>query len=139
MLTRLDLQAGLPRRAALRGLLPRAAVDVASVTATVEPIVADVRARGEAAVTDATQRFDGVTLTSIKVDASELARALETLDPQVRSALEVAIARVRQVHAAQRPGEVTTEVAPGGTVTHVPGPTSWLSSPMVNRTLPEST
>jgi histidinol dehydrogenase len=117
VLTRLDLQAGLPRRAALRGLLPRAAVDVASVTATVEPIVADVRARGEAAVTDATQRFDGVTLTSIKVDASELARALETLDPQVRSALEVAIARVRQVHAAQRPGEVTTEVAPGGTVT----------------------
>lgn len=27
--------------------------------------------------------------------------------------------------------------APGGTVTHVPAPTSWLSSPMVNRTLPD--
>ena len=117
MLTRLDLRAGLPRRAALRGLLPRAAVDVASVTATVEPIVADVRTRGEIAVREATQRFDGVTLTSIRVDENELGRALADLDPQVRAALEVAIARVRKVHAAQRPSDVVTEVAPGGTVT----------------------
>lgn len=117
MLTRVDLRSGTPDRATLRGLLPRAALDVAAATAAVEPIVADVRARGEAAVRDATARFDSVTLDSLKVDSSELSRALAALDPEVRAALETAIARVRLVHEAQRPTEVTTQVAPGGTVT----------------------
>jgi histidinol dehydrogenase len=117
MLTRVDLRAGTPDRATLRGLLPRAAVDVVAATATVEPIVEDVRERGVAAVREATARFDGVTLDSIKIDEVELARALDGLDPAVRTALEVAIARVRLVHAAQRPADVTTEVVPGGTVT----------------------
>jgi histidinol dehydrogenase len=117
VLTRLDLRAGLPQRSALRGLLPRAAVDVASVAAAVEPIVADVRSRGEAAVREATQRFDGVALDSIRVDSLALEQALKSLDPAVRAALEVAIERVRLVHAAQRPADVTTQLAPGGTVT----------------------
>lgn len=117
MLTRVDLRSGTPDRATLRGLLPRAALDVAAATAAVEPIVADVRARGEAAVRDATARFDSVTLDSLKVDSSELSRALAALDPEVRAALETAIARVRLVHEAQRPTDVTTQVAPGGTVT----------------------
>jgi histidinol dehydrogenase len=111
-----DLRAGTPDRATLRGLLPRAAVDVAAVTAAVEPILADVRARGAAAVAEATARFDGVTLESMQVDTADLARALAALDPPVRAALEVAIERVRLVHAAQRPADVTTQVVPGGTV-----------------------
>jgi histidinol dehydrogenase len=117
VLTRVDLRSGPPDRAALRGLLPRAAVDVAAATATVEPIVADVRARGAEAVRDATARLDGVALESIQVDPAELAEALQALDPDVRTALEVAIERVRLVHTAQRPAEVTTQVVPGGTVT----------------------
>ncbi len=51
MLRRLDLRAApLPRSAALRGLLPRAELDVEHATATVAPIVADVRTRGAAAL-----------------------------------------------------------------------------------------
>ncbi len=117
VLTRVDFRAGTPDRATLRELLPRAAVDVAVAMATAEPIVADVRARGEAAVREATARFDGVSLDSIRVDPTELARALSALEPEVRAALEVAIDRVRLVHAVQRPADVTTEVVPGGTVT----------------------
>jgi len=117
VLTRVDLRSGTPDRASLRGLLPRAAVDVAAATAVVEPIVADVRARGEAAVREATARLDSVTLDSIRVDAAELEQALTALDPAVRAALEVAIARVRLVHEAQRPADVTTQVVPGGAVT----------------------
>jgi histidinol dehydrogenase len=117
VLTRLDLRGGTPDRTKLRGLLPRATVDVATVTAVVEPIVADVRARGEVAVREATARLDGVSLDAIRVDESWLAQALESLDPTVRAALDEAIARVRLVHAAQRPADSTTQVVPGGTVT----------------------
>jgi histidinol dehydrogenase len=117
VLTRLDLRAATPDRATLRGLLPRAAVDVAAVTATVEPIVADVRARGLAAILDATERFDGVRLEHLRVPNELAEAALENLDKDVRTALEVAIERVRLVHAAQRREDVTTQVVPGGTVT----------------------
>jgi histidinol dehydrogenase len=117
VLPRVDLRSGTPDRATLRGLLPRAALDVAAATAAVEPIVADVRSRGEAAIRDATARLDAVTLDAIRVDASALTRALAELDPTVRTALEVAISRVRLVHEAQRPADATIQVVPGGTVT----------------------
>jgi histidinol dehydrogenase len=117
VLVRVDLRAATPDRTTLHGLLPRAAVDVAAVVAAVEPIVADVRNRGEAAIREATARLDGVELGSIRVAAAELEAALAALDPDVRAALEVAIERVRAVHAAQRRTDVTTQVVPGGSVT----------------------
>ncbi len=117
MLTRRDLRGSRPDRAELAGLLPRAAVDVAAVVAVVEPIVTDVRQRGEAAVIDATERFDGIRPATLRVPAKALTAALQELDPAVRAALEVAIERVRVVHTAQRRTNVTTQVVPGGTVT----------------------
>ena len=49
--------------------------------------------------------------------AAELNRALDELDPAVRTALEIAIERARTVHAAQRRTDTVTEVVPGGVVT----------------------
>jgi histidinol dehydrogenase len=150
VLTRLDLRAATPDRATLRGLLPRAAVDVAAAMAAVEPIVADVRARGVAAIREATGRLDGVTLDTVRVDPTELSRALAELDPDVRTALEVAIERVRVVHAAQRREDVTTQVVPGGTVTerwvpvrrvglYVPGGLAMYPSSVVMNVVPAQT
>ena len=99
---RVDLRAATPDRATLRGLLPRAAVDVAAVIAAVEPIVADVRDRGEAAIREATARFDGVSSVRSGSLKTSSTAALAELDPDVRAALEVAIERVRVVHADQR-------------------------------------
>ena len=91
-------------------------MDVAAAVAAVEPIIADVRRRGADAIREATARFDGVTLAGIRVDPAELAAALAGLDPDVRAALEVALERVRLVHAAQRRTDVEVRVVPGGTV-----------------------
>src|SRR5690606_33892950 len=107
----------LPERAELRGLLPRASVDVAAAAAAVEPIIDDVRRRGADAVRDATARLDGVRLEEFRVDPGEIDSALSALDPTVRAAIEVAIERVRLTHADQRRQDVTTRVVPGGTVT----------------------
>jgi histidinol dehydrogenase len=100
-----------------RGVLPRAALDVAAAVDAVRPVCDDVRDRGDAAVRDATARFDRVELTDIRVSEAALKDALEQLDPAVRDALEEAARRAKLVHEAQRPRDVTVEVAPGSRVT----------------------
>jgi histidinol dehydrogenase len=114
VLTRIDLRGSTadPRR-----LLPRAALDVAAAMDVVRPVVEAVRDHGARAVVDATERFDGVRLASLRVPATEITAAADALDPVLRAALLEAIARARKVHADQRREDVTTQVVPGGTVT----------------------
>jgi histidinol dehydrogenase len=100
-----------------RDVLPRAAVDVESVLATVRPIVEDVRDRGAAAVLEWGERLDGIRPPSLRVPQEALDAALGSLDPAVRSALEESIRRARLVHRDQRRTDHTTTVVPGGTVT----------------------
>jgi histidinol dehydrogenase len=97
--------------------LPRARVDVEAAVAAVAPIVADVHARGAEAVRAATEKFDGVTLKSLRVPAEAIRAAAERLDPAVAAGLRTAIAHARMVHAAGRRHDVTIDVVPGGTVT----------------------
>jgi histidinol dehydrogenase len=113
----MDLRGRALHHRELRGVVPRAALDVEHAVATVRPICDDVRDRGVAALLDLTERFDGVRLTDVRVPAAALAEALERLDPLVRAALEESVRRARLVHADQRRTDRTTQVAPGGTVT----------------------
>ncbi len=114
VISRIDLRGSTqdPREA-----LPRAELDVEAAVEKVRPICDDVRRRGVAALIEITERFDGVRLTDIRVPAEALRRALDELDPQVRTALEESIRRARLVHRDQRRTDITTEVVPGGTVT----------------------
>ncbi len=92
-------------------------MDVEQALEVVRPICAQVRDGGVAALIDLTERFDGVRLTSIRVPAEALQRALADLDPAVRAALEESIRRARLVHSEQRRVDHTTQVVPGGSVT----------------------
>ncbi|CAM04963.1 histidinol dehydrogenase [Saccharopolyspora erythraea NRRL 2338] len=117
MLTRTDLRGRVPSNAELRATLPRAEMDVEHVLHQVRPVIESVRDDGVRAVLDHTEKFDRVRPERVRVGADELRRALDELDPAVRSALEESIARARKVHADQRRTDTTTRVAPGGTVT----------------------
>ncbi len=97
--------------------LPRAQLDIAAALAAVGPLIEDVRHRGEDAVMDASQRFDGVRPTTLRVPASEIEVALAALDPRVRDALGISIAHARMGHGVQVPAEIVTEIVPGGTIT----------------------
>ena len=91
--------------AALARLTVLAGDDSASVEAAVTAILADVRARGDAAVLEYTKRFDGVAAPSVAalaIPPVELAAACEALAPQERQALETAAARIRAFHERQR-------------------------------------
>jgi histidinol dehydrogenase len=63
----------------------------------VRDIIADVRARGDAALIDYSQRFDRVDLKKlgIAVAADEIARAEADCEPEVLAALDFAHARIR--------------------------------------------
>ncbi len=116
MLRRIDLRGRTPGTIEIRGLLPRAPVQVESALASVAAICDDVRARGALAVRDLTKRFDGVDLASLRVPAQVLAAALADVDASVRAALVEAARRARLVHEAQLHADVEIEVAPGGRV-----------------------
>ena len=93
-------EAGAPAAAAeaLRALTPAGV----SVSGTVSEIVASVRTRGEQALLEYVERFDGMTspAASLRVSPEELQAALDQLDPAVRAGLEIAIANVRAVAEA---------------------------------------
>ncbi|WP_335931574.1 histidinol dehydrogenase [Streptomyces sp. PTD5-9] len=118
MISRIDLRGdALPEGGALRDLLPRAEFDVEAALEKVRPLCEDVHHRGDAALIEYAERFDGVRLERVRVPAAALTEALAGLDPLVRAALEESIARATRVHAEQRRAPHPVRVVPGGTVT----------------------
>ena len=89
--------------AALLASKREATVDVAD---TVSSIIADVRARGDAALLELTAKFDGMqagSMAELAVPRSEIDAALDGLTPALRDSLETAAARIRAFHARQLP------------------------------------
>jgi histidinol dehydrogenase len=78
-------------------------------------IVEDVRARGDAAVIEATARLDGYTLapSELVLGRSEIERRARVLDPVDRTAIAEAAERVRAFHSAQVPQGWVRESAAG--------------------------
>jgi histidinol dehydrogenase len=98
--------------ASLRALAPAGV----SVSGTVSEIVASVRTRGEQALLEYAERFDGVT-GPLRVEQAECEAALAALDPAVRAGLEVAIANVRAVAEAGLAADKDLTLAQGQHVT----------------------
>jgi histidinol dehydrogenase len=90
--------------AALARLTAFDAAQDEDVDAAVAAIVADVRARGDAAVLEYTARFDRVSASStaaLELPVAELEKALAELAPAERDALEHAAARILAFHERQ--------------------------------------
>ncbi|MDT8369161.1 MAG: histidinol dehydrogenase, partial [Longimicrobiales bacterium] len=94
-------------------LLGRAPDDLSGVQAAVAALIADVRARGDAAMLEMAERFDGVTLQALEVPREAWSAAREELAPELLSALERAAHNIRRFHEAQIPDEIELEVEPG--------------------------
>lgn len=97
--------------------LPRASLNVDEAMKLIQPILERVAKGTEADLLDLAQEFDGVRPPSIRVPEERLTQALNDLDPEIRTALELSIARIRIVHEGQRRDETVTEVVDGGSVT----------------------
>lgn len=89
----------------LDALLSWESVSDDSVNSRVLEIIQAVRARGDAAVVEYTQRFDGVEATRMQdliLPRSRLDTALERISTEQREALQVAADRVRSYHERQK-------------------------------------
>ncbi|WP_194949598.1 histidinol dehydrogenase [Actinomyces trachealis] len=116
MLKRLDLRDTQLTARQLTEVMPRAVLDVTAALDAVAPVIADVRARGAAALRDAAERFDHVRPEHLRIPAEAIQSALDALDPAVRDALELSIEHNHAGHKAQLPVEKDTEIIPGGRV-----------------------
>jgi histidinol dehydrogenase len=96
-----------------------ASADVAGETAR---IIADVRARGDAALRDMARRFDRVELDALEVSRRTIQRALDATPPALRGALERAAANIESVHRAFAPTTLEVESEPGVIVGRRPDP-----------------
>ncbi|HUY26829.1 MAG TPA: histidinol dehydrogenase [Candidatus Binataceae bacterium] len=78
----------------------RGGTDEGRVNATVAEIIAAVRRRGDRALLEYTQKFDGVKLTArtLRVTAAEIAAAPGKISARDRRALELAARRITRFH-----------------------------------------
>ncbi len=107
---------------ALDRLLVRGRTGDPNVTATVAGLLAEIRRDGDRALRTQTARFDEVELDALEVPRDAWIRALDALDPALRSALESSALAIRRFHAAQAPAPLELEVAPGLVLGRRPDP-----------------
>jgi len=97
------LRAGEPEAdARIEALCRRGVAADPTVAERVRAILADVRARGDAAVRELTQRFEGRDPAPIELGRADVAALAERTAPAVRASLEHAAARIRAFHERQR-------------------------------------
>jgi len=116
MIQTIDLRNQRPDTATLLALIPRAVTDVSAASSIAQELIEDVRGRGSAALLDQAERVDRVRPQQVRVPASEIAAAVDSLSADVRDALESAIERVRAASEAQVPAPVTTTLGEGASV-----------------------
>jgi len=75
------------------------------VAAVVRGIIADVRARGDAALIELTNKFDraNVTVETLKLSAAEIEAALGKVSKEQMAAIETAATRIESYHRRQLP------------------------------------
>ncbi|NRP09484.1 MULTISPECIES: histidinol dehydrogenase [unclassified Marinobacterium] len=88
----------------LDAMLAWESVSDKAVNERVDDIIAQVRAMGDEAVVELTNRFDRTSVSEIsqlEMSKARLQQALEAISPEQRNALEVAADRVRSYHERQ--------------------------------------
>lgn len=87
---------------ALQSMKREQSVDVNEAVAA---IIADVRARGDAALIELTEKFDRQTLSAdtLRIQDAEIDAAFDAVGAQTKAALQLAADRIADFHARQKP------------------------------------
>lgn len=136
-----------PERKAWPRLMQRGITDTSAVRETVAAVLADVRRRGDQALLEYEERFDGVTLSSLRVSEEEMAEAESLVGEPLKEALAVAAANIRRFHEAQRMQPISVVTTGGVTCSqravpiqkvglYVPGGTAPLFSTVLMLAIP---
>lgn len=104
--------------AAFTKLLNAKREDSPDVDDIVAGIISDVRARGDEAVLELTEKFDRIALTqdTMRVSVDEIEEAAAQVAPDVRAALELAAERIAAYHSRQLPADAEWTDEAGATL-----------------------
>jgi histidinol dehydrogenase len=96
-------------------LLAEARETADSVDGVVAAIIGDIRARGDAALLDYTEKFDRLKLTAagLRVSADEIQAATDSIPAPLLAALDLAATRIEAFHRAQLPQDLRLHDAAG--------------------------
>ncbi len=96
-----------------KGLLSRG-LDVQAVMPAVVEIVNEVQERGDRALADLTERFDGVRIGKVRVGADEIEKAGDQVPEKLKKALEIALENIAAFHHQELDRDLwMTETSPG--------------------------
>lgn len=84
-----------------------------NVSAAVDAVLAEVRARGDQALKAYTKQFDGVELTDLRVSQAEIDEAWASLEPDFITTLEQAAGNIRRFHQHQTHKDFVLTDRPG--------------------------
>jgi histidinol dehydrogenase len=91
--------------------------EIERVKPAVSAILQDVKTRGDAALIEYTERFDGVLLSAIEVADDAVSEVFDLIDPEILWHLETAAGNIRRFHESQlEPDLWLSEIAPGITL-----------------------
>ncbi len=104
-----------PERGTWDRIVERPHLDVSQLNGTVAGILADVKLRGDKAVTEYEERFDHATLNTLEVTDGEIDEAWRTVDDGLKEAIILAHTNIRTFHESQRFESRKVETQPGVT------------------------
>lgn len=102
-----------PDRSQWHSLMTRAVTETRQLHDSVAAIIDDVRSRGDIALREMAERFDGVKIDRLKVSADEIADAMDAVPHGLRNAIAVAAKNISTFHKAQRMTEISIDTMPG--------------------------
>ena len=103
-------------------LLDRSTADNDVLRDTVSATIEAVRQQGDVVLKSLAREYDKVTLKRLDVPKAEWTKALQAIDPAVRSAMERAARNIETAHRAFLPVASEVETEPGVTIGRRPDP-----------------
>lgn len=96
-----------------KNLVLRPQMEATGLDQTVRSVLDQVKAHGDTAVKEYTQKFDGVSIDQLLVPTKEVLEASGMLSDELKEAIDLASENIRKFHAAQIMAPVEVETTPG--------------------------
>lgn len=97
----------------LEEALKRPTSSFEDIEGTVNEVFAEIKKKGDVAVSKYTSLFDGVKLESFEISSQEIEEAQNLISKELKEAIDVARENIIKFHAAQRTEKVTVTTTPG--------------------------
>ncbi len=102
-----------PDRKDWKEILKRPTQTVGDIEEIVKSVFRDVESKGDIALKEYTQKFDGVSLDYLAVSDEEIMRSEERVSADLKEAIALAKSNIETFHEAQRTSKVQVETMPG--------------------------